>query len=213
MLDDLKANNARWAAAMAAADPDLFPRLARGQAPACLWLGCSDSRAPAEAIVGLAPGELFVHRNVANLASPQDANWRAVLQYAVEELRVRHVLVVGHTGCGGVAAALAGEARRDPVGAWLAPVRELARARRDELEALPEGAARTDRLCRLNAARQARNVARDAIVRDAWARGQALSVHGWIYALADGRVQDLGVAVSGPQDLDRLEAGDAPGSG
>lgn len=205
MLDDLKADNARWAAARTAADPEAFARLARGQTPAYLWIGCSDSRVVPNEIVGLGPGELFVHRNVANLAGPHDPSWRSVLQYAVDVLEVRHVLVVGHTGCGGVAAALAGEAR-EPVAGWLTPVRDLAHACRGELQALPEGAARVDRLCELNVRRQVRNVADDAIVRGAWARGRPLGVHGWIYALADGRVRDLDVTVSGSEDAGRLQA-------
>ncbi len=205
MLDDLKANNRRWAERRTIADPDFFKRLAAGQAPDHLWIGCSDSRAPANEIVGLEPGELFVHRNVANLAGPQDANWLAVLQYAVEVLRVKHVLVVGHYGCGGVAAAVDGE-RHGMVDHWLSPIRETARAHAEELGALPAGRARLDRLTELNVVRQVRNVADDVFVRDAWSRGQELAVHGWVYALADGLVTDLGVTVSGPEEAERLGA-------
>ena len=205
MLDDLKANNARWAAARTAADPDAFSRLAQGQAPPYLWLGCSDSRVAPNEIVGLGPGELFVHRNVANLATPGDASWLSVLQYAVEALKVRHVLVVGHTGCGGVHAS--GDGATGVVDRWLQPIRDLARAHRAELDALPDRSARMDRLGELNVVRQVRNVASEPVVRDAWARGQALSVHGWMYGLADGRVRDLGVTSASARDAERLEAG------
>jgi carbonic anhydrase len=168
------------------------------QAPAYMWIGCSDSRVPANEIIGLDPGEVFVHRNVANLAPPQDANYLSVLQYAVEVLKVRHVLVVGHYGCGGVAAAVDGQ-RRGLIDHWLHPIREVAHDHADELARFEEGQSRLDRLCELNVKRQVRNVASDVFVQDAWARGQALSVHGWVYSLATGLVNDLGVTVSGPE--------------
>ncbi|MEP6968786.1 MAG: carbonate dehydratase, partial [Pseudomonadota bacterium] len=195
MLDDLIANNRAWAEAKRAADPGFFSRLEAQQNPAYLWIGCSDSRVPANEIVGLDPGELFVHRNVANLAPPQDANYLSVLQYAVEVLKVRHVLVVGHYGCGGVQTAVDG-ARHGLIDHWLHPIRDLAETHRAELAALPDAPARCDRLCELNVMRQVRNVAADIFVRDAWARGQPLSVHGWVYALSDGLVRDLGVTLS-----------------
>ncbi len=209
MLDDLKANNARWAAGKTAADPDYFPRLARQQAPHYLWIGCSDSRVPANEIVGLDPGELFVHRNVANLASPQDINYLSVLQYAVEVLKVRHVLVVGHYGCGGVIAACDG-ARYGLVDHWLQPIREVEARHLAELDALPDAHARHDRMCELNVMRQVRNVAASLFVRDAWARGAPLTVHGWCYSLETGLVNDLGVIVDGPAAAERLGAPDAP---
>ena len=158
MLDQLKANNRAWAKAKSAADPDFFPRLMKQQAPDYLWIGCSDSRVPANEIIGLDPGEVFVHRNVANLAPPQDANYLSVLQFAVEILKVKHILVVGHYGCGGIAAAVDGE-RRGLVDHWLHPIRELAHDRRDELAAIGETSGRLDRLCELNVIRQVRNVA------------------------------------------------------
>ena len=207
MLDDLKANNARWAAGKTAADPDFFARLARQQAPEHLWIGCADSRVPANEIVGLDPGELFVHRNVANLASPQDPNYLSVLQYAVTVLKVRHVIVVGHYGCGGVAAAVDG-GRRGLVDHWLSPIRATAHAHRHELDALPDQTSRLERLCELNVMRQVRNVASDVIVQDAWAAGQPLSVHGWCYSLHDGLVNDLAVDIDGVPVLERLEAAD-----
>ena len=198
MLDDLIVNNRRWAARKVAADPGFFKRLEGQQAPDYLWVGCSDSRVPANDIVGLDPGELFVHRNVANLAPPQDANYLSVLQFAVDVLKVKHILVVGHYGCGGVSAAVDGQ-RRGLVDHWLHPIREVQHDHRHELEAIPEYARRMDRLCELNVMRQVRNVASDLFVADAWARGQSVEVHGWVYSLANGLVTDLGVSVSGPQ--------------
>jgi carbonic anhydrase len=172
MLDDLKANNRRWAAAKLSVDPGFFQRLAGQQSPEYLWIGCADSRVPANEIVGLDPGELFVHRNVANLAPPQDANYLSVLQFAVDVLKVRHIMVVGHYGCGGVAAAVDGR-RRGLVDHWLHPIREIYAENRTELEGLGDGP-RLDRLCELNVTRQVRNVASDVFVQDAWARGQAI---------------------------------------
>jgi carbonic anhydrase len=196
MLEDLKANNRAWAAGKVAADPGFFQRLVRQQAPEYLWIGCSDSRVPANEIVGLDPGEMFVHRNVANLAPPQDANYLSVLQFAVDVLKVKHILVVGHYRCGGVSAAVDGK-RRGLVDHWLHPIRELWLAHEAELEAIPDKDARLDRLCELNVIHQVRNVASDVFVQDAWARGQQLSVHGWIYSVADGLVKDLNVTVEG----------------
>ncbi len=203
MIEHLKANNRRWAQAKVAADPGFFARLLGQQAPDYLWIGCSDSRVPANEIVDLDPGELFVHRNVANLAPPQDANYLSVLQFAVDVLKVKHVLVVGHYGCGGVAASVSG-ARLGLVDHWLHPIREVAHDHRDELAAIQDEGPRLDRLCELNVIRQVRNVASDLFVRDAWARGQPLMVHGWVYSLATGLVNDLGVSVSGPQEAEAL---------
>ena len=203
MLSHLKTNNRKWAERKVAADSDFFRRLERQQAPEYLWIGCADSRVPANEIVGLDPGELFVHRNVANLAPPQDANYLSVLQFAVDVLKVKHILVVGHYGCGGVAAAVDGR-RRGLVDHWLHPIREVHRTHRHELEAIPEERARLNRLCELNVIRQVRNVGSDVFVQDAWARGQPLSVHGWVYALSDGLVNDLGVTISRPEDVEPL---------
>ena len=194
MLENLKINNRAWAARKTAADPGFFKRLEGQQAPRYLWIGCSDSRVPANEIVDLDPGELFVHRNVANLAPPQDANYLSVLQFAVDVLKVEHVMVVGHYGCGGVAAAVDGQ-RRGLVDHWLHPIREVCHDHRHELDALEGERARWDRLVELNVVRQVVNVASDVFVQDAWARGQSLFVHGWIYALADGLVNDLNVTV------------------
>ena len=208
MLEDLKANNRRWAAAKLSVDPGFFQRLAGQQSPEYLWIGCADSRVPANEIVGLDPGELFVHRNVANLAPPQDANYLSVLQFAVDVLKVRHVMVVGHYGCGGVAAAVDGK-RRGLVDHWLHPIRDVYAENRSELEALADGQ-RLDRLCELNVIRQVRNVASDVFVQDAWARGQDISVHGWIYAIHDGLLTDLSVTVSDAGGLEALQPGVRP---
>ena len=197
MLDHLKANNRSWAARKVSADPGFFRRLVQQQAPEYLWIGCADSRVPANDIVGLDPGELFVHRNVANLAPPQDANYLSVLQFAVDVLKVKHIMVVGHYGCGGVAAAIDGK-RRGLVDHWLHPIREVHQQHRKELDAIAELAARLNRLCELNVMRQVNNVASDVFVQEAWARGQSLSVHGWVYSIADGLIRDLDVTVTGP---------------
>ncbi|MBA4793538.1 MAG: carbonic anhydrase [Phenylobacterium sp.] len=199
-LDHLKDKNRAWAEGKLAVDPGFFKRLVAQQSPEYLWIGCADSRVPANEIVGLDPGELFVHRNVANLAPPQDANYLSVLQFAVDVLKVKHIMVVGHYGCGGVAAAVDGE-RRGLVDHWLHPIREVYAAHKAELEAIEDPHARNDRLCELNVIRQVRNVASDVFVGEAWKRGQPLSVHGWVYSLANGLVNDMNVTVSGPAEL------------
>src|SRR5258706_7168547 len=199
MLEELKANNRAWAERMTKGDPGFFRRLVGQQAPKYLWIGCADSSVPANEIVGLDPGEMFVHRNIANLAPPQDANYLSVVQFAVDVLKVEHILVVGHYGCGGVSAAVDGQ-RRGLVDHWLHPIREVSREHKAELDAISDRRKRLDRLCELNVIRQVRNVATDVFVQDAWARGQELSVHGWIYSLANGLVTDLNVTVSGQDD-------------
>lgn len=198
MLDRLKRNNREWAERKIAADAGFFRRLEGQQTPEYLWIGCSDSRVPANEIVGLDPGEMFVHRNIANLAPPQDANYLSVLQFAVEVLKVKHIFVVGHYGCGGIAAAVDGR-RRGLVDHWLHPIRETYETNRAELDAIGDTRKRLDRLCELNVIRQMKNVATDLFVRDAWARSQPLSVHGWVYSLSTGIITDLNVTVSGPE--------------
>ena len=193
-LSHLFENNRVWAADMTRQDPAFFTRLSGQQAPQYLWIGCSDSRVPANEIVDLAPGELFVHRNVANLAPPQDANYLSVLQFAVDVIKVRHIIVVGHYGCGGIAAAVDGK-RRGLIDHWLHPIREVAEEHHTELSEIGDIHKRNDRLCELNVARQVRNVVSDVFVLDAWARGQKLSVHGWVYSLSTGLVNDLNVTV------------------
>ena len=203
MLENLKAKNRAWAQRKVDADPGFFKRLEGQQAPEYLWIGCSDSRVPANEIVDLDPGELFVHRNVANLAPPQDANYLSVLQFAVDVIKVKHIMVVGHYGCGGVAAAVDGQ-RRGLVDHWLHPIREVHREHRCELDALPDERARLDRLCELNVMRQVFNVGSDVFVQDAWARGQEISVHGWVYSISTGIVTDLDVTVSTPDEVEQL---------
>jgi len=206
MLEDLKANNAAWSKGKTQVDPQFFKRLENQQSPEYLWIGCSDSRVPANEIVGLDPGELFVHRNVANLAPPQDANYLSVLQFAVDVIKVKHVMVVGHYGCGGVAAAIDGQ-RRGLVDHWLHPIREVHAEHKHELDALPGEKEKLNRLCELNVIRQVRNVAADVFVQDAWARGQSLAVHGWVYSLANGLVNDLNVGISSREDYERVAGG------
>jgi carbonic anhydrase len=188
-------NNRAWSKRKIDADPGFFKRLVAQQSPAYLWIGCSDSRVPANEIVGLDPGELFVHRNVANLAPPQDANYLSVLQFAVQVLKIRHILVVGHYGCGGVRAALNNE-RLGLIDHWLSPIRELARQHQTELDRLIDRENRLDRLCELNVLRQVENVASNPFVLEAWQQGAELTVHGWCYALQDGLINDLGARVS-----------------
>jgi carbonic anhydrase len=194
-LAELFDRNRAWAASMVADDPAFFTTLAERQTPEYLWVGCSDSRVPANQIVGLAPGDVFVHRNVANVVVHTDLNFLSVLQYAVDILGVRDVIVCGHYGCGGVSAALAG-ARHGLIDNWLRHVADVAGKHVEELDALPEEK-RTDRLCELNVAEQVANVCQTTIVCDAWARGQELRVHGLVYGLEDGLLRDLGVSVAG----------------
>ena len=196
-IADLIARNRAWASGKVAVDAGFFQRLVAQQTPPYFWIGCSDSRVPANEIVGLEPGEMFVHRNVANLAPAQDANFLSTLQYAVQVLKVRHVLVVGHYGCGGVRAALL-DLKLGPIDHWLSPIRELARLHRAELDALADEAARVNRLSELNVLRQVENVSASPFVQEAWAAGAELSVHGWCYSLETGLLNDLGVTASGP---------------
>jgi carbonic anhydrase len=200
-LPELFENNRRWAAASIARTPDFFTRLKAQQSPAYLWIGCSDSRVPANDIVGLLPGELFVHRNVANVVVHTDLNCLSVLQYAVDVLRVRHVIVCGHYGCGGVRAAME-ESKLGLIDNWLRHVQDVRAKHRAEVEnAGGDVEARVDRLCELNVIEQAVHVCQTTVVQDAWARNQSLSVHAWIYALDDGRLRDFGFNVSGTRDL------------
>jgi carbonic anhydrase len=189
---------------MTAQYPEFFTTLARQQAPDYLWIGCADSRVPANEIVGMAPGELFVHRNVANLVVHSDLNCLSVLQFAVDVLGVEHVIVCGHYGCGGVRAALRDE-RHGLVDNWLRHIQDTARAHRTALDRIPAGVAREDRLCELNVVEQVGNVYETTVVQDAWARGQRLTLHGWIYHLDDGLLRDLGLVIQGPGDRSAIE--------
>ena len=199
-LSELFANNRRWAADRLHATPDFFTRLVAQQVPSYLWIGCSDSRVPANEIVDLPPGELFVHRNVANVVVHTDLNCLSVLQYAVDVLRVGHIIVCGHYGCGGVRAALDG-AKLGLIDNWLRHVQDVRQKHAAHLEDLPEDA-RFDRLCELNVLEQAVNVCETTIVQDAWTRGQALTVHAWIYRLDDGLLRDLRFTVDDPNEVE-----------
>ena len=194
-LDDLFERNRHWAAEMVEVDPEFFSELAQHQSPEYLWIGCSDSRVPANQIVGLQPGDVFVHRNVANVVVHTDLNCLSVVQYAVDILRVEHVIVCGHYGCGGVAAALEGT-RHGLIDNWLRHVQDVVEKHAGELDGLPPDR-RLDRLCELNVVEQVANVCQTTVVEDAWARGQQLTVHGLVYGLEDGLLRDLAVSSSG----------------
>jgi carbonic anhydrase len=199
-IDDLLRNNREWDARITAQDPAFFQSLARQQSPRYLWIGCSDSRVPANEIVGLAPGDLFVHRNVANIVVHTDLNCLSVIQYAVEVLRVEHVIVCGHYGCGGIAAAHSNRTL-GLIDNWLRHAQDVMQKHHALLERLADEESRLRRLCELNVMEQVINVAQTTIVQQAWERGQGLAVHGWIYALTDGLVRDLNVSTTGKQDL------------
>jgi carbonic anhydrase len=200
VLSHLFANNRAWAAEMTRQDPEFFRRLSGQQTPQYLWIGCSDSRVPANQIVGLLPGEMFVHRNVANVVVHTDLNCLSAIQFAVEVLRVGHVIVCGHYGCGGVLAALRDE-KLGLIDNWLRHVQDVRWKHQGQLDALETVAERHARLCELNVIEQVVNVSQTTVVRDAWARGQALAVHGWIYDLRDGLLRDLGPCVTAEADL------------
>jgi len=197
-LDELFEKNRAWAAQTEAREPGFFAKLAAQQAPQYLWIGCADSRVPANEIVGLLPGELFVHRNVANLVVHTDFNCLAVIQYAVDVLRVRHIIVCGHYGCGGVQAALI-DHDLGLIDNWLRHIRDVAAKYDDQLQAIASEAERVDRLCEMNVAEQVGHVCRTTMVRKAWRQGQRLTVHGWIYRIQDGLLRDLKISASGPQ--------------
>lgn len=199
-LTHLFEQNVSWAESIKRSDPEFFAKLSRQQRPEYLWIGCSDSRVPANEIIGLLPGEVFVHRNIANVVVHTDLNCLSVIQYAVDVLKVKHVMVVGHYGCGGVTAAY----RCERVGLsdnWLRHVQDVRNKHDACLHLLPDDTARSARLCELNVVEQAINVCQTTIVQDAWARGQDLTIHGWIYGLRDGLLRDLNVTVRGTDDV------------
>lgn len=198
-LDNLFANNRKWAAEMEANRPGFFTGLKAQQKPHYMWIGCSDSRVPANEIIGLAPGEVFVHRNVANVVVHSDLNVLSTVQFAVENLKVSHILVVGHYGCGGVNAALEGK-RVGLADNWLRHIRDVRHRHRQLLLSLPE-AHRSDALCELNAIEQAINVTQTTVLQDAWIRGQSITVHGCVYGLHDGLLQNLGLTVKSESGL------------
>jgi carbonic anhydrase len=211
-IPELFANNRAWAAQMVRDDPAFFSRLIAQQAPKYMWIGCSDSRVPANEIVGLLPGEMFVHRNVANVVVHTDLNCLTALQYAVDVLRVEHVLITGHYGCGGVRAAL-DDRRYGLIDNWLRHVQDVAQKHEAELSMLA-GDARVDRLCELNVAEQVLNTARSTVVQDSWERGQALTIHGCVYGLHDGIIRDIDATASNLTEVAalarRLHAGTYP---
>ncbi|WP_341915159.1 carbonate dehydratase [Ferrovibrio terrae] len=196
-------SNRAWAISKLNADPGFFDRLAHQQNPAYLWIGCADSRVPANEIVGLDPGELFVHRNVANLVHPADMNCLAVLQYAIEFLKVKHVIVTGHYGCGGVRAAMQPQ-QLGLIDHWLRPIRDVYARNEAELQDVVEEYKRVNLLCELNVREQVHNLAKTTIVQNAWHRGQDLSLHGWVYGISNGLIRDLGVTISGAEAVDRI---------
>jgi carbonic anhydrase len=196
-MTDLKRlldQNRAWAEGIKASDPEFFPTLAKQQSPQFLWIGCSDSRVPSTQLAGLAPGEMFVHRNVANVVVHTDFNCLSVMQYAVDVLQVKHIIVCGHGGCGGVKAALE-NVQFGLIDNWLRHVQDVMHAHKDELAQIEDESERLDRLCELNVIEQVKSVGRTTIVQAAWQRGQELAVHGWIYGLEDGLLRDLGVSV------------------
>ncbi|MCX7790575.1 MAG: carbonate dehydratase [Chloroflexaceae bacterium] len=199
-LSYLFKNNRNWAAGLLERDPTFFEKLSRQQAPRYVWIGCSDSRVPANDIVGLMPGELFVHRNVANLVIHTDLNCLAVLQYAVEVLRVEHVIVCGHYGCGGVKAALLNK-RLGLIDNWLRHVQDVMHKHAALLEGLPDEEQRLDTLCELNVIEQVVHVAQTTVIQSAWERGQDLEIHGWIYRISDGLLHDLEVYAKSEAEL------------
>ena len=200
-LNELIRRNHAWSERVRAEDPEFFSRLSQQQAPEYLWIGCSDSRVPANQIIDMAPGEVFVHRNVANVVVHTDLNCLSVIQFAVDVLKVEHILVVGHYGCGGVLAALQ-HARVGLADNWIRHVGDVALHHAELLANAGGEHLQHDRLCELNALQQVSNVCQTTIVRDAWARGQKLAVHGWVYTLRDGRVHDLGLDVAAPEQLE-----------
>ena len=199
-VERLLANNRAWAASIQATDPDFFPTLSRQQAPEYLWIGCADSRVPANQIVGLRPGQLFVHRNVANVVVHTDLNCLSVMQFAVDALKVRHIIVTGHYSCGGVQAALR-NSKLGLIDNWLRHVQDVMQKHWDQLAAIDDEPERVNRLCALNVIEQVVHVCQTTIVQEAWERGQPLTVHGWIYGLHNGLLQDLGITVSNQDDL------------
>jgi carbonic anhydrase len=200
LLEECFAANREWAKSARERDPEFFKRLEHQQHPDLLWIGCSDARLPPNEIIGRADGELFVHRNVANLVEHTDVNCLSVLQYAIDVLKVKHVVVVGHYGCGGVRAAM----QTQPLGLidnWLRHIRDVHLWNREELSAIPDFEARVNRLAELNVEAQVANVCHTTIVQDAWARGQAVTIHGWIYSLADGLLKDLGFNIESGEQI------------
>lgn len=200
VLKNLFEQNRKWAEKVKESDPDFFRKLSRQQNPEYLWIGCSDSRVPSNQIVGMLPGEIFVHRNIANLVVPSDLNCLSVIQYAVEVLKIKHIIVCGHYGCGGVKAAMEKD-EHGLIDNWLHHIRDVYRAHNTEIDAIDDPSSKLDKMCELNVIEQVANVCNTTIVRNAWKSGQELSVHGWIYSIENGILQDLNVCVTGIDEI------------
>ena len=200
VLKNLFEQNRKWAEKVKESDPDFFLKLSRQQNPEYLWIGCSDSRVPSNQIVGMLPGEIFVHRNIANLVVPSDLNCLSVIQYAVEVLKIKHIIVCGHYGCGGVKAAMEKD-EHGLIDNWLHHIRDVYRAHNTEVDAIDDPSSKLDKMCELNVIEQVANVCNTTIVRNAWKSGQELSVHGWIYSIENGILQDLNVCVTGIDEI------------
>lgn len=199
-LQSLIDNNIKWAEGITKEDPDFFKRLSEAQSPEYLWIGCSDSRVPANEIVGLLPGEIFVHRNIANLVVHTDFNCMSVIEFSVKVLKVKHIIVCGHYGCGGVKASI-DNTSHGLIDNWLYSIRNIYHRNKQRMDALQSEEERHNVLCELNVMQQVKNVAHSHVVQDAWAKGQDLTVHGWIYSLKDGLVNDLAIDIHSPEDL------------
>jgi carbonic anhydrase len=202
-IKDLFQNNRAWSNNIKSRDPQFFEKLAAQQSPEYLWIGCADSRVPANEIIGLLPGEVFVHRNVANVVVHTDFNCLSCIQFAVEVLQVKHIIVCGHYGCGGVRAAMK-NSQMGLIDNWLRHIKDVYQKHQDVLDAIADEGQRVDRLCELNVIEQVNNVCHTTIVQSAWARGQSLAVRGWIYALHDGLLQDLNFHITQPDDIPAL---------
>ncbi|MCW8814722.1 MAG: carbonate dehydratase [Chlorobium sp.] len=200
VLKNLFDQNREWAEKVKESDPDFFLKLSKQQSPEYLWIGCSDSRVPSNQIVGLLPGEIFVHRNIANVVVPSDLNCLSVIQYAVEVLKIKHIIVCGHYGCGGVKAAMDND-EHGLIDNWLHHIRDVYRTHSEEVDALQDNTLKINKMCELNVIEQVANVCNTTIVRSAWKAGQELSVHGWIYSIENGILQDLNVCVTGIEDV------------
>ena len=203
VLKQLFDNNIRWAAARKQQNPDFFQKLSEQQSPKYLWIGCSDSRVPANEIVGLDPGELFVHRNVGNIVPHTDLNSLSVLQYAIDILKVEHIIICGHYGCGGIQAAMC-KRQLGLIDNWLRGIKDIYSKNQEELEAISDDKQRMDKLCELNIAEQVFNVCHTTIVQAAWQRGQPLAIHGWIYRIQDGLLHDLGLCVTAMEQIEMI---------
>ncbi|MCB0263362.1 MAG: carbonate dehydratase [Calditrichaeota bacterium] len=203
ILKHLLENNRKWAASLKESDPDFFSKLSRQQNPEYLWIGCSDSRVPANQIVDLLPGEIFVHRNIANQVIHTDLNCLSVIQFAVEVLKVKHIIVCGHYGCGGVKAAI-DDQEHGLIDNWLQHIKDVYRQHQSKVDALPGEQEKVDMLCELNVREQVINVCHTTILQNAWKSGQNVSVHGWIYRIDDGLLKDLSIFVNGEDDLNEL---------